>query len=171
MSTTFVQVLLALLTCLRFATVPVDANVQCIGVDGLGLCEEYKHIRYNGSLAACSHMCVPWKDTSCYRNEWEREPCLVFDKAPFGRCYDGVCYDNHVYDRLVKLRAPNTRMPCAHGNDYLYNSRGPFGCHFYCRLPPNKIVRRPDGNACLNPRKAVKGGCKSGYCVAGYQRS
>ncbi|XP_064459012.1 uncharacterized protein LOC135369349 isoform X2 [Ornithodoros turicata] len=152
-------------------TVPVDAAVQCVAEDAWGLCGEYTHIRHNGSLAACSYMCLPEMDSSCYRNEWDQEPCLVFDNAPLGRCYDGVCYDNSVYDRLIRLRPPNTRMPCEHGNDYLYNDRGPFGCHFYCREPPNKIARRPDGNVCLNPRMAVQGGCKSGYCVAGYQRS
>ncbi|XP_064459008.1 uncharacterized protein LOC135369346 [Ornithodoros turicata] len=171
MSPTFVQGLLAFLTCLWFTTVPVDANAQCFGFDALGLCAEYKHIRHNGSLATCSHMCAPQKPTSCYRNEWDKEPCLVFDKATFGKCYDGVCYNTSVYDRLAKLRAPKTWMPCGHGHDYLYNSRGPFGCHFYCFEYPHKIARRPDGKVCLNPRTALKGGCKSGYCVAGYQRT
>ncbi|XP_064459014.1 uncharacterized protein LOC135369350 [Ornithodoros turicata] len=170
----FVKGWQAFLTCFWFAPVPpVDGNPMCILVDlpGAGGCTDYEHIRYNGSLLACSHMCVPDLDFSCYRNEWTREPCLVFHTATLGRCYGGVCYNHTEYNRLAAIRRPNTQMPCRHGNDYLYSYRGPFGCHFYCRERPHRIEKRPDGNACLDPATAVKGGCSSGYCYAGYQRN
>ncbi|XP_064459009.1 uncharacterized protein LOC135369347 [Ornithodoros turicata] len=105
---------------------------------------------------------------SCYRTEWHREPCLVFRNAAHGKCYRGVCYNHAEYNRVTANAKPNTTMPCSHGNDYLYNDRGPYGCHFYCRERPHRIAARPDGNTCLNPATATQGGCYTGGCYIGY---
>ncbi|XP_064463894.1 uncharacterized protein LOC135375114 [Ornithodoros turicata] len=175
----FVKGWLAFLTFFWFATAPAAAGfwvfvrLPCVAVDTDWFrgCSEYNHIRYNGSLLTCTHACVPDLDYSCYRYEWEQEPCLVFSQAAYGKCYKGVCYSDAEYRKLAAMKAPDTRMPCKHGNDYLYNNWGPLGCHFYCRERPHDIAMRPDGNDCQNPATARQGGCSKGACYLGYQRS
>nr|ABI52791.1 7DB family [Argas monolakensis] len=140
---------------------PAEA-VQCIFGCGVKytkiLDESYRYL-------TCSFKCEPSKWWSCWRHEPVEAPCLEFSNAKEGRCLKGKCVREPEKMEEAIEKGKNATMPCRHGHDYLYNSKGIFGCEYYCGDPPYKIVKRVDGTVCLDPTTAAVGVCRrNGYC-------
>uniref|UniRef100_A0A2R5L884 Putative salivary secreted protein n=1 Tax=Ornithodoros turicata TaxID=34597 RepID=A0A2R5L884_9ACAR len=168
MNPTFVEGLLVFFACLWLPTTALF-DWRCIGAIS---CSRYDEIiKHDGSLLTCSRRCDPTSARSCYEIEKEKDPCLNFEEAEYGKCYGGVCLALNVYGNQTAGKALITTLPCLHGHDYLYLiKRGSFGCKYYCRSSPHKIVNRPDGYKCLRPDTAAKGGCERGYCKTPLKR-
>uniref|UniRef100_A0A2R5LAY3 Putative salivary secreted protein n=1 Tax=Ornithodoros turicata TaxID=34597 RepID=A0A2R5LAY3_9ACAR len=126
-------------------------------------------IKYNGRLLTCSYFAKPGRDCPCWLTENNGDQCWDMGRAEDGKCFRGECYNKQTYNSLTKDQRLKTAAPCGGAHDYLFNSRGAFGCQYYCKTKPHRIVNRPDGHQCLNPATAYPGGCYGGNCHKNYR--
>uniref|UniRef100_A0A2R5LIE7 Putative salivary secreted protein n=1 Tax=Ornithodoros turicata TaxID=34597 RepID=A0A2R5LIE7_9ACAR len=127
-------------------------------------CNTYTRIKFEGRFVTCHYVCHPDRDISCYFQEPEHSPCWIMDYAPVGMCFNGTCYSNTTFPNITQGKQLVVNLTCEHGHDYLYNYWGAFGCQYYCKERPHRIVNRSDGYPCLNPSMALRGICLRERC-------
>ncbi|XP_064463248.1 uncharacterized protein LOC135374165 [Ornithodoros turicata] len=141
-----VKCFLAVFACMHLS-VPIEGcKMACYEEQ----CPLKNRIKYHGDLVSCSYKCTPSNECSCYGVEEKGASCLRMDHAKEGKCFQGKCYsDDNEYERVTAGKQLNKNMLCGFGHDYLYNSRGAFGCTGYCGQSPYQQTKRPDGYRCL----------------------